>query len=99
MVKKAAIETLDTPQSEKGIITDIKKNFGIDVGDVVGSLAKDYIKDNTFGRTQKPPVNTKFGRTLRALTNAWWVPAAVYLSCMIAVIFMKFLAQLMGVEI
>lgn len=90
----------DTPSSTGTMVADIKKNLGIDIGDIAGTVVKDYAKDNIFGKGgNKYTPRSKFGKTLEALTNAWWVPAAVYFSLIIAVIGAKLLAKLAGVEI
>ena len=90
----------DKPSPTGSMVEDIKKNLGIDIGDIAGTVAKDYVKENVFGKGQKNYTpRTKFGKTLEALTNAWWVPAAVYFSLIIAIIGAKVLAKLAGVEI
>lgn len=90
----------DKPSSTGTMVEDIKKNLGIDIGDIAGTVVKDYAKENIFGKGgNKYTPRSKFGRTLEALTNAWWVPAAVYFSLIIAIIGAKVLAKLAGVEI
>jgi len=82
------------------MVEDIKKNFGIDVGDIAGSVAKDYVKGTILGQNKRSTApRSKFGRALDSLKDAWWVPAAVYMSLMLAVIFTKFLARIAGVDI
>ena len=90
----------DSPSPTGSLVEDIKKNLGIDIGDIAGTVAKDYVKENVFGKGRRPTSpRGKFGRTLEALKDAWWVPAAVYFSFMIALIGGKVLAKLAGVEI
>ena len=93
-------ENPDETKPERSLVKDIKRNFGIDVGEIVGEISKDYVKENVLG--QKPKRYTprgKFGRTLDALKDAWWVPAAVYFSFMLALIGGKVMAKMAGVEI
>ena len=90
----------DETKPEGSLVKDIKRNFGIDVGEIVGELSKDYVKENVFGhKKNKYTPRSKFGRTLEALKDAWWVPAAVYFSFMLALIAGKVMAKMAGVEI
>ncbi len=90
----------DENTQTSSLANDIKRNFGIDVGEIGTELGKDILKENILGRKPKNTApRSKFGRTLEALTNAWWVPAAVYFSLVIAIIGAKVLAKLAGVEI
>lgn len=90
----------DESKPEGSLVKDIKRNFGIDIGEIVGDISKDYVKENVLGhKKSRYTPRSKFGRTLEALKDAWWVPAAVYFSFMIGLIGAKVLAKMAGVEI
>lgn len=83
------------------IVSDVKKNFGIDIGDIAKDLTRDYVKSTIFGQKAAPVTRSKFSRALDAVASfsrsMWWVPAAAYLVLGIAVIAVKLLAKLAGV--
>ncbi len=57
-------------------------------------LAKKELKlDGSSTETNK----SKFGRTVSTLKGCWWVPAAIYISLMLAVLLIKFMAKMLGV--
>jgi hypothetical protein len=90
----------ETKSTTGSMVADIKNNFGIDVGDIAGAVARDYVKGTILGQNKRSTVSrSKFGRVLDSLKDAWWVPAAVYMSLGISVIACKFLAKIVGVDV
>lgn len=83
------------------IASDVKKAFGIDIGDLAKDLTKDYLKEQILGRKAPIQTRSKFSRALDAVAmfsrSMWWVPAAGYLAIGVAVILVKILAKLAGV--
>lgn len=84
------------------VVRDIKKTFGIDVGDLAKDLTKEYVREQIFGKKAPQVPRTKFTRTLDGLTlflkSLWWVPAAAYFAFMLAIIAARVLANIAGVN-
>jgi len=99
---KQTNETAVTTTSPSGaIVNDIQKSLGIDVGDIVKEVAKDYAKDTIFGKKGPTSGRTKFSKALDGISefvrSVWWVPAAAYLLLGISIIAIKWMSKLAGV--
>jgi hypothetical protein len=94
-------KAIEAPQPSGGMVEDIKKNFGIDLQDLTKDIAKDYVKEQVFGRKSTPVTRSKFSKALDAVSSfgrsTWWLFPALYLAMGIAVILVKLLAKLAGV--
>lgn len=101
MGKQSNETTENTSSPSSAIITDLQKNLGIDVGDIVKDLAKDYAKESLFGKKGPVSGRTKFSKALDGISDfvrgVWWVPGAVYLLLGIAIVSIKVLEKLAGV--
>ncbi|MBP2029746.1 hypothetical protein J2755_000666 [Methanohalophilus levihalophilus] len=100
----ATTEQVERPNASTAMVEDIKNNFGIDVGEIAGSIARDYVKENVFGRKSTTPAGrSKFAKALFGISeffrSVWWVPAAAYAAMMLVVIAVRLLANIAGVEV
>ena len=101
MAKKATELSVTTASPSGAIVTDLQNSLGIDVGDIVKEVAKDYAKDTIFGKKTTATGRTKFSKALDGvsdfLRSVWWVPAAAYLLLGISIVAIKYLAKFAGV--
>lgn len=99
-----AADAPERPSTSTAMVDDIKRNFGIDIGDIAKEITKDYVKESVLGRKSSAPVNrSKFAKALNGISEfcrtVWWIPAAAYFVLMLAVIAVKLLANLVGVTL
>ncbi len=85
------------------VIGALAKDLGIE-GEFIKDLSKDlikgyikgYVKDKV-GLSRGESNKSKVGRTVETLKGLWWVPAAVYISLMLSVLLIRFLAKMMEI--
>ncbi len=99
-----SVDDVDAPGAagapqRPSVIGALARDLGVDkdlIKEVAGGLIKGWVK-NKFHLSGNTSNKSKVGRTVETLKGLWWVPAAVYVSLMLSVLLIKFLAKMMEI--